>query len=170
MISGKKYLYFFGLIAILLTLLFVLYFKIHSKFIKAIEVAKIDYENSRKNLNCLPESYIFVTHGITFNMTEQDVDHLMRNANKTEKTEQLFYEKGGNIQNTWKGYIKLYQFDYGEKYVNPFTKEKKTIIQEDFRVYFDPNGLAEKMSRLIFRMDKKILDEVEIDLKNKTLK
>jgi len=120
------------------------------------------YENSRPDSSEVG-SYQFITRGIIYDMTEDQVSHIMVSANKTFKRMPV-------ADPPWDGFVNYYEYKYGPPWVNPRTKKTKFLCQEVFWVFFDPSGRAKKMNRMLVTPNGFGDGMVAIDLKDKKIR
>ena len=125
--------------------------------------ARKAYVHSRANSSDLPGSYQFVTMGITDNMREEEANLIMSKG-------KVIMRHGPQESPKWNGYVNIYQFEYGPKFYNLFTRSDNYLIQETFHIYFDPLNHVKIIDHAVLRTDGGFSEWETINLTNKTIK
>ncbi len=109
-----------------------------------------------------PGNYQFITMGITENMHEEEVNRIMAKG-------EVIMRHGPQETPKWKGYVNIYQFKYGPKFYNLFTRKDNYLIEETFYIYFDPLNHAKILKHAVTRTDGELSEWETINLTNKTI-
>ncbi len=106
-----------------------------------------------------PGSYEFVSHGIRYGMTPDEVTNAMAGAAKT-------LLQGPQETPPWDGTVDIYIFRYGPEWQSPLGGEPRGFYEEWYWVYYTPDGLAVKLERAMVFGDG---EDSRVDLKTKTM-
>lgn len=102
------------------------------------------YGAFRRSRSGQVDSYPFLSYGVTSGMTRQEVAKAM---NAAEMTLQNMYQSDP----PWDGTVDIYIFKYGPTWQHPLGGHPRVFYEEWYWVYFDPQGRAVKLRRLMVK-------------------
>jgi len=130
---------------------------------KALKAAEQIYYHSRPTeLGTNTRSYSFITFGITYGFTEEQVDECLRSA-------QISFRYGNNSSPDVYPCRKRYTIEYGERLYTDDPSSETTPVRETFDAIFDANGRITGLERAIYQIDGKWSRAI-INLKDGTIR
>ena len=133
-------------------------------YLLALRTAEEAYRGSRPD-SWAPGSFEFAVRGISCDMTEEEVEHVLSPARTT--CPMVMEERIGDKMVKWDGFVRLYICEYGKPWHNPVLGRKRVLVKEWFWVYFDPTGKAKKVLRELHSGPDS--EDMVIDLENRTV-
>ena len=87
-----------------------------------------------------PDSYEFISRGITYGMTRDEVTNMMSGANEA-------VHRMSQSEPPWNGTVDLYIFRYGPEWKGRLCTRPRTFYEEWYLVYFSRDDLVVKLTR-----------------------